>query len=325
MTSTSTSTSTGAGPTVGGPRRRARSTFGPLDVALFVALSLSWGLSFLFIKVAVAEVSPAWIVTARTAIGGAVLAVLLRVRGRPWPRGATMWRHLAVLAIIGNAIPWGAVAWAQQAIPSGLSAVVNSLVPMSTLVVAAAVGVERLSVRRVVGLLAGLAGTAIVVAGEVGAPERTVAVLVVAAATLLYGSTAVYAKRYVSDQLPALSVAAGQVLLACAVTLPVAAVLGPTPQVGELSAGAVGSLLALGVFGTGVAFLLFYLLIERVGPTSTTMVTYVIPVVGVAAGWLFLGERLGPNVLLGAALILVGVTLAQRQKVADEPAAAPRG
>jgi drug/metabolite transporter (DMT)-like permease len=270
-------------------------------------------------------VSPAWIVAIRTGVGGAVLVVLLRVRGRPWPRGATMWRHLLVLAVLGNAVPWGAVAWAQQSIPSGLSAVVNSLVPLSTLVVAAAVGVERLSVRRVFGLLAALAGTAVVVAGEVGAPERTVAVIVVAAATLLYGSTAVYAKRYVSDRLPALSVAAGQVLLACVVTLPVAAVLGPTPRVTALSAGAVWSLLALGAVGTGLAFLLFYLLIERVGATSTTMVTYLIPVVGVAAGWLLLGERLGPNVLVGAVLILVGVTLAQRQRVADEPAAAPRG
>lgn len=296
------------------PRAHATaSSFTAPDLGLFVALALTWGLSFVFIKTAVAEVSPLWIVAVRTIVGATVLLVILRLRGRTLPRDPRVWGHLVVLAIIGNTVPWAGVAWAQQFIPSGLTSVVNSLVPASTLAIAAGIGLERLTRHRIIGLVLAMTGTVIVVAGELGAPGGAAAILVVVIATTLYGASAVYTKRFVSDRHPPLVLATGQVLAAAVMILPVAWIVGPTPAWSTLSGGVVGSLAALGALGTGMAFLLFYVLIARVGATNATMVTYVTPVIGLVAGWLLLDERFGGNVIIGAAVIIVGIWLAQRQ------------
>lgn len=290
----------------------SRSTFTAGDAGLFLLLSATWGLSFVFIKVSVGALSPLWVVAARTSIGGAVLLVILWARGGRLPRSARVWAHLFVLATIGNAVPWGLVAWAQQTIPSGLAAVVNSLVPASTLMVAAAVGVERLTLRRVIGLSLAVVGTLIVVGGELGAPGRLLSILILAGATVLYGSATVYAKMFVSDHVRPLTIAAGQVALAAVASIPVAWLVGPTPRWTALQPEVIASVVLLGAFGTGLAFLLYYLLIGRVGPTNTTMVTYLIPVVGLAAGALLLDERFGLHVLGGLAVIVFGIWLAQR-------------
>jgi drug/metabolite transporter (DMT)-like permease len=290
----------------------SRSTFSAGDVGLFVMLTAMWGLSFLFIKVSVGALSPLWVVAGRTSIGGIVLLVILRLRGGRLPRGGAMWAHLLVLATIGNAVPWGLVAWAQQTIPSGLAAVVNSLVPASTLAVAAAVGVERLTVRRVVGLGLAIVGTLVIVGGELGAPGRMLSLVVVASATVMYGSATVYAKRFVSGRARPLTIAAGQVSLAAVLSVPLAWWVGPTPAWTRLGFPVVASMVVLGALGTGIAFLLYYLLIARVGPTNATMVTYLIPVVGLVAGAVLLDERFGIHVLLGGAVIVAGIWLAQR-------------
>lgn len=288
------------------------SSFTAVDVALFALLAGAWGLSFLFIKVSVEALSPLYVVAGRTTIGGAVLYAILRARGRRLPRGRTTWAHLLVLATIGNALPWGLVAWAQQTVPSGLASVVNSLVPASTLAVGAAVGVESLTLRRVVGLGLAIGGTVIVVQGELAAPERLLGLVIIALATVMYGAATVYAKRYMSGRHRPLAIAAGQVILAGALSLPVAAIVGPTPVWSDLGVSVIASITVLGAVGTGLAFLLYYSLIDRVGPTNTTMVTYVMPVIGLAAGALLLDETFGAHVLLGGVVIIAGIWLAQR-------------
>lgn len=302
----------------------SRSTFTRADVAVFLTLSSFWGFSFLFIKVGVEAVSPLWVVAARTVVGAAVLLAILRARGRRLPRQLPVWGHLLFLATLGNVLPWVMVAWAERSIPSGLVAVINSFVPAATLAVAALVRVERLTLHRVAGLVLAMGGTAVVVSGELGEPGRLVAVLVVVAATLLFGATGVYAKRFVSGREPAMTVAGGQVLLAAVVSVPAAWLAGPTPDWGGLSWQVWGSLGALGAFGTGAAFFLLYLLIERVGPTSASMVTYVIPVIGLLAGWLVLGERFGWQVIAGAAVIVAGIWLAQRAREPEVEVAGER-
>lgn len=291
-----------------------RSTFSPADAGLFLLLSSAWGLSFLFIKVSVEALSPLWVVAIRTVIGAAILLLIIRARGRRLPREAGVWGHVLFLATVGNAVPWALVAWAQQDIPSGLAAVVNSLVPASTLAVAAAVGVERLTARRVTGLALALIGTATVMASEFGAPERVLALAVVAGATVMYGASAVYAKRFVSGRQPPLVVAGAQVVLAAVLSVPAAWLVDGGLEVEAFTPAVLASVSALGAFGTGIAFLLFYLLIDRVGATNATMVTYVIPVIGVLAGWLILDESFGWNVLIGGVVMGLGIWLAQRQR-----------
>lgn len=297
-------------------RGAVTSTFAPKDVAILASLAAMWGLSFLFIKVAVDVVSPLWIVAARCTVGGLILVLILQVRGAKLPRGRRIWIDLTILAALGNAVPWGLMAWSTQFLPSGLVAVVNALAPSSTLVIAILAGLEAPSLRRAVGLVIALSGTALAVSSTLGAPGTLLAVLAVVLATVCYGAGSVYAKQRVSGRFPPLAIATGQVLMAAVLSVPVAAVAAPFPVIADVTPAMWGSLLALGVFGTGLAFRAFYTLIASVGATNTVMVTYLIPVVALLAGALILGEQVTFVVVAGTALTIFGIWLAQRQRAA---------
>lgn len=288
------------------------SSFGPRDAGLLVLLSLMWGMSFLFMEVALAEVGPFWIVSGRTAIGGLVLVGILLLRRRQLPRGVGLWGRLLLLGLINNAAPWTLLAWAQQTLPSGLTGLLMAIVPTSTLIVAAAVGLERITPRRLTGLLLALAGVGVIVGADIEQPGRVVAVAAVVLATVLYASGAVFAKSRVSGHAPPLALATGQVLTAAVVTAPVALLIEGPVAVSDLAVATVASVTALGAFGTGLAFVAFYTLVARVGATNATLTTYLIPIVAVIAGAVVLDERLGPSALAGGALILAGIWLAQR-------------
>ena len=298
------------------PRRPPVATaarFAPVDVGLLLLLSAMWGLSFLFIELALRELGPLWIVAGRTGVGGVVLLTILLLRGSGLPRGRDLWLRLATLGLVNNALPWAAVAWAQQRLPSGLTGLLMAIVPTSTLVVSALVGLERITRARLVGLILALGGVGAIVAGDLDQPGRLLAVLAVVTATLLYASGAVYAKTYVSGTTKPLTLATGQVLSATAVAVPFALVVdGLPPALPSLTTTTVASIVLLGSLGTGLAFFAFYTLIERVGATNATMTTYLIPLVALLAGAIFLNERFGLPALLGGALIVLGVWLAQR-------------
>ncbi len=279
---------------------------------LLLALSLMWGLSFLFMELALAELGPVWIVAGRTTVGGIVVLSILLLRRTPLPRGARLWGRLAILGLMNNAAPWTMLAWAQQTLPSGLAGLLMAIVPTSTLVVASLVGLERITPRRLLGLLLALGGVAVIVADDIEQPGRVVAVAVVVLATLLYATGAVFAKSRVSGHAPPLALATGQVLTAAAFSVPFALIVEGPVQLPGLAGVTVASVVALGAFGTGLAFLAFYTLVARVGATNATLTTYLIPIVAVVAGAVILDERLGPSALVGGALILVGIWLAQR-------------
>jgi drug/metabolite transporter (DMT)-like permease len=203
-------------------RTRAGSTgvYGPRETALLLALSSMWGLSFLFIEFALDGLTPLWIVAARTLVGGMVLLVILRLRHRALPRGWRVWRHLFVLGSVNNALPWAGVAWAQQELPSGLTALLMALVPTSTLLVATAIGQERLTRVRMVGLLLALGGVGLIVAGDVDQPGR---VLAVARRGHRHGALRRRGRVRQAPRLrhlPPLALATGQVLAAATVTTP---------------------------------------------------------------------------------------------------------
>lgn len=292
--------------------------FAPADLVLLVALSSMWGLSFLFIELALRELGPLWIVTGRTAIGGVLLLSVVVVRGG-LPRGRGLWLRLLTLGVINNALPWTAIAWAQQRLPSGLTGLLMAIVPTTTLLVAAAVGLERITPRRLLGLGLAMAGVAVIVGGDVEQPGRVVAVLVVVLATVGYATGAVFAKSQVSGLAPPLTIATGQVLSAAAVTLPVAWFVEGAPDLGGLTPTTVAAVALLGAFGTGLAFLVFYTLVARVGATNATLTTYLIPIVAVVAGTWLLDERLGLSALAGGGLILLGIWLAQHVSAPQAP------
>ncbi len=290
---------------------RPRSFTGP-DGTLLLTLAGLWGFSFLFIEVALTGVGPIWVVVGRTGVGAAVLFGVLALRGEGVPRGRGLWPRVAFLGLLTNAVPWSAAAWGQQFLPSGLVALLMAAVPTFTLVVSVAARLERFTPGRVVGLGLALSGVALTVAADTGEPERVAAIGAGVGATVLYACGAVYANRRVAGRASPLAVAAGQVLVAFLLTLPAALLLDPVPDPAAVTLPVMGAVLCLGALGTGAAYLVFYTLIERVGATNTTLVTYLIPLVAVAAGALFLGERLGYPAVAGGLLILAGIWVAQR-------------
>ena len=303
----------------GRPPVTSAARFAPVDVGLLLLLSAMWGLSFLFIELALRELGPIWIVAGRTSVGGLVLLSILLLRGTGLPRGRDLWLRLVTLGVVNNALPWTAVAWAQQRLPSGLTGLLMAIVPTSTLLVAALVGLERITPRRLAGLLLALGGVAVIVGGDVEQPGRVLAVLAVVLATLGYAGSAVFAKSQISGRAPPLTIATGQVLSAAVITLPVAWLVEGRPAVTSLTPTTLGAVALLGALGTGLAFLVFYLLVARVGATNATLTTYLIPIVAVAAGTLLLDERLGASALAGGGLILVGIWLAQHVPPAMGP------
>lgn len=292
----------------------ATSSFRPRDAALLGILALIWGNSFLFIKIAVARVAPLWVVTIRMTTGGLLLAALAIALGQPLRRDARLLATLGFVGLTGAALPWAGQAWAQQYLDSGLVSVLNSCTPVMTLIFAVVSRQERLYGSRVAGLAVAIAGTLIVLGGEVGSGRSVAALAVAVLATAGYAVSAVVARARISGRVPALPAAATQLCLAAGVFLPFA-FAAPAPGT-SLPASVVGALLALGVLGTGLAFFLYFVLLESVGATNASMVTYLAPVVGLTSGALFRHERFGANVFLGAATLVFGVWLSQRRPAA---------
>jgi drug/metabolite transporter (DMT)-like permease len=283
------------------------------DGLLLGLLAFMWGNSFLFIKLALAAVPPVWLVALRLCIGALLLAVVIVVR-REAVRGAlALWPVIAFVGLVGAALPWIGQAWASKFLDSGLVAVLNSSTPVVTLTLAVLVGQERLFRNRVLGLGTAIVGTLIVVGGEIGAGRSALALVVAVLATTGYAVGAVVARARLAGRVTPLASSAIQLGCSALVISAAASLTSGAFPYRDLDAVVTGSLLALGVFGTGLGFLIYFTLIERVGATSASMVTYLVPVVGLISGALVRGERFGGNVLLGAAVLIAGVWLAQRR------------
>lgn len=296
----------------------------PSDAARLLALSAIWGSSFLFIKVALEDLSPVQIVAARIAIAAAMLVALLYAGGERLPRGRGLYRSLTVMAVIGNVAPFSLIAWGEQEVSSSLASILNSTTPLFTVLLAALfIGSERLRPGRFAGVVLGFAGVGVIVGlDSAGSTSGKVAITL---ASVSYAGGFVYARRHlVGLDLPPLAVPATQLLISTAMTLPLA-VIDSVRTPPTLSVGAVGSTLFLGVLGSGVAYMLYYQLIADVGATTSSFVTYLIPIFGVALGALLLDEELGLNVLVGALLVIAGIALAEISARRAIPAASAGG
>lgn len=276
-------------------------------------LALIWGASFLLIKLALEGLSPMQIVLGRLTAGALVLLGALVVQRLPLPRDPTVWLHLVVMGLVANIIPFFLFGWGELRITSGLAGVLNGTAPLFTLAFAAvALPEERLHRVRSLGLVVGFVGVVLVV-GPWDANPLTSSVpgqLACLAAAACYGVAFPYTRRFLSRRgYRPMVLAAGQ-LGAATVTLWLASPLlarGPV----DLTPMVLGSTLALGAVGTGIAYLLYYRLITDAGATSASMVAYLIPVVAVVLGVLVLSEPVTWNLFVGAAVVIAGVATAE--------------
>ncbi|WP_374688701.1 DMT family transporter [Promineifilum sp.] len=279
------------------------------NLLLLMLLAAMWGPSFLFIKVAVGDIPPLTLVLGRVGVGATFLLVALMAARRSLPRERTLWRRLAVLALLQNALPWILLSWGEQYIDSALASILNGTTPIFTIILAHfLVPGDRMTASKLLGVLLGFVGLFLLILPSLagGVQASTWGLIAVAVASALYGIAIIYSRAHLRG-LPPLVAPATQLSLATLFMLPVALLIDRPWQLAAPSPAAAASLVALGILGTGLAFIVYYRLLETANPTYISMVTYVIPVFGVILGVLVLDEQLTWYALAGFALILLGV------------------
>ncbi len=299
----------------GGPRTARAGGSYP---ALLGMLALAWGSSYLFIKIGVETLPPLSLVAGRLVIGLAVLLVVVVATRTTLPRDPRTLGHLAVLGAVNIAIPFWLIGWAEQHISSGLTGILQSTSPFFTLVLAASfVHDEHITRGRLAGIAVGFLGILVLSAGNLAdagtaaGAQRLLGELGVVAASLAYATGNTYARRALRETQP-LVLATGQVGWALAMVLALAFLVdgGVTlPGVPE-AWFAIGW---LGAVGTGFAYLVFFRLLTRWGPTRASLVAYLLPVVAVVLGVVVLGETVDATFLAGAVLIVAGIWVVNRR------------
>jgi drug/metabolite transporter (DMT)-like permease len=278
--------------------------------AAFFLLALAWGTSFMFIKIAVRTLQPVTVVAFRLLIGWLGLLVIVRARGLSLPRKPRTWIHLTVIGVINVAIPFILIVWAesgQSGLDSGVAAILNSTVPLFSILIAGLIlQMERITGGRVLGLIVGFGGVVLLLGRDpVMDLGSILPYIAVVTAALCYAAGSVYARHYLQGIKPVL-LAAGQLFIADVFAFIFAFALEDFGAQ-TFSWEAIAALLWLGLFGSCLAYILYFYVLQAWDATRTTLVTYVIPVVGVTAGVLFLGETIDWRVLVGGLLILSGV------------------
>jgi drug/metabolite transporter (DMT)-like permease len=296
----------------------------PKDWVLFLALGLIWGSSFLWIKIAIREVDAFTLVGWRLLFGTLGMVAVIALRRPPFPRGRSIWLALALLGIINTALPFVLISWGQKTIDSAVASILNSTVPLFTMVIAHfALHDEPITARKAVGLLIGFGGVLALMARDLEAGSLGVGILGQAAVLLAaasYASASVFARRTMREVSPLVQ-AFVPMAVADAIVWTAATQVGNPGRLPALPLTWV-ALLWLGLLGSCVAYLLFYNLLHSVGATRTTMVTYVFPVVGVTLGVVFLDELADWRLLAGAALVVASLAVVNWKPRAAAVAAA---
>ncbi|MCM0020796.1 MAG: DMT family transporter [Tagaea sp.] len=276
--------------------------------AMLIALSVLWGGSFLFAKIALAEIPPVSLVALRVTLAAAALLIWLRARGLSIPR--EIWAACAVMGFLNNLIPFGLIFWGQQTIGVGLAAIVNATTPLWTIVLAHFMTAdERLTGTRLAGVIVGVAGVAVLVGPDAlgGLGESGWAQLALLGATLSYACALIWARRF-RGRNPILP-AAGQLVASSSMAIPLALFVDAPWTLAMPSAEIWGAVLALSVACTALAYNLYFAIMARAGAGNAALVTMLIPPSAMAMGWIVLGETPGVLSLAGFAIILAGLVL----------------
>ena len=288
---------------------------------LFSALGLIWGVPFLFIKIAVTELSPEMLVLARCATAAALL-MPLAVRRRAILPVLRSWKPLLAFTIVEIVLPWYCVGAAEIKLPSSTAGLLLSAVPLVAVGISPAFGHRhRISAVNAIGIAFGMAGVAVIVGFDRGASDLP-SIAQLAVVVVGYALGPAILARWMSD-LPGVGVIAGALAASTLIYLPIVLLTGSW-QTNLPSAPVIGSVLVLGVLCTAIAFLLMFALIAEIGPIRMTAITYVNPAVAIVAGSVVLGEPISRWTIAGFILILLGcflVTRPQRQKMIRSDAA----
>ena len=277
------------------------------NLAMLIGLALIWGASFLFIKVAVRELTPATLIVGRLGLAALTLGLLVPFvvgTGETARQLHANWVWLVVVALVNTAIPFWLLSWGETRIDSGLASIIQASVPIfNALIAFIAFREVRVTGIRLLGVGVGFVGVALLVGAQ---PEgKVLGALAVVGMAFCYGLGGLLSGRYLKPAQP-IVVSFASTAVATLVWLPVGVAQAPAHMPGWKT---IGSVLALGIPGTALAYLLFFGLITGAGAAYASLVTYLIPPIALAYGAVFLGERFGAAAFGGLALILAGVAL----------------
>ncbi|HYE50622.1 MAG TPA: DMT family transporter [Azospirillaceae bacterium] len=280
---------------------------GAAEWGLLLALSLLWGGSFFFGKVALAELPPLTLVLLRVGIGALALLALARATGQRVPLAAS-WRRYALLGLVNSLIPFSLIFWGQTALTAGTAAVLNATTPLFGAVLAHLFTAdEKLTANRLAGVLVGMAGVAVMVgpAALSGLGGDLAHQLAVLGAAFSYGVGSLFGRRFRGD--PPMVTAAGQVAATAVMLLPLALLADRPWELPAPSAATVWSVLGLALLSTALAYVIFFRILATAGAGNVLLVTLLIPVSAILLGALFLGEAVTGRQLAGMAGIALGL------------------
>jgi drug/metabolite transporter (DMT)-like permease len=280
------------------------------DWTLLATLALIWGGAFVFIGVAVRHVDPLTYVWLRLTIAAAAMWLFLKLKGQSLGLPREVWGSILLLALLNNALPFTLFGWGQTHIASGLAAILNATTPIWGVIVAHLLtDDERMSPRKLAGVLLGFGGVATMIGPTLLASIGTdaVAQLACIVASLSYALAAVWARRFRRMQLSPISVTTGQLTAGAVMMLPLALMIDQpwTRALPPLQAW--GAIVALALFCTALGYVLYFRLIDSAGATNALLVTLLVPPVAIFLGATLLGESLAPQDFIGLGLIALGL------------------
>jgi drug/metabolite transporter (DMT)-like permease len=285
---------------------RGQSAFGS-DITLLGVLAVLWGASYTFIKLGVETIPPVTLIAARTVIAGGLLVAVMRASGLELPRGASTWRRLLVQACLNSVLPFTLIAWAERTVDAGLATIINSTPPIFTFLITwAIVRHEPVTLRKLLGVLAGLAGVSLIIGRQAldGLGSELLAQVAILVASISYACAAILGRGFAGTK--PIAVAAGSMICGAAVLIPASIVIDQ-PWTLRPSWTSILALLALSVFSTALAFVIYFRLLQTLGSIGTTAQAYLRVPIGVAIGIVFLGESLEASAWLGLACVVSGV------------------
>lgn len=279
------------------------------ELLLLGLLALLWGSSYLFIKIAVADIPPVTLIALRVLGAALFLMLVMRLWRQRLPRDGRTWRLLFVQAILNSIGAWTILAWGQQFVGSGLASVLNSTSPIFVFLATALITRhESVGGLKLLGAMTGVAGVVLIVGVDVlaGLGSQVAGQLACLAGAALYAGAAIFAKRLA--HIPAMATATGTMIWASVVLVPLSVFL-ERPWTLRPGPEAVWATLVLSIFCTGVALLIYFRLVRTLGSMGVASQSYLRAGAGVILGMIFLGETISPPILVGLAAAIVGVAM----------------
>lgn len=285
------------------------------NLALLLLLATLWGAAYTFIKIAVETIPPITLIAARTLIAGALLLAIMRLRGIAMPRDPVVWKRFMIQACLNSVIPFTLIAYAERHVGAGLATILGSNAPIFAFLLALLfVRHERPTLRQSFGVAAGLAGICLVVGVDAfnGLGQDVLAQLALVLSAVTFGAAALFGRNF--NGLDAMVPAAGSMICGAIILMPLSLIID-RPWTLTPSSASIAALLALAVFSTAIAFVVYFRLIQTLGSVGATAQAYLRVPFGVALGVVFLGETLSPTVWIGLVCVIVGIaamTIPQR-------------